>query len=86
MKKNIGGLVVDLWKNDQGRPPKLSVRQKRNILRQTKLLQEELGNFCVKKVMVKSGISSSISEMTVRRFLRKDGLKWARVQRKEIEV
>ena len=86
MKKNIGGLVVDLWKNDQGRPPKLSVRQKRNILRQTKLLQEELGNFCVKKVMVKPGISSSISEMTVRRFLRKDGLKWARVQRKEIEV
>ena len=86
MKKSIGGLVVDLWKNDQGRPPKLSVRQKRNILRQTKLLQEELGNFCVKKVMVKPGISSSISEMTVRRFLRKDGLKWARVQRKEIEV
>ena len=86
MKKNIGGLVVDLWKNDQGRPPKLSVRQKRNILQQTKLLQEELGNFCVKKVMVKPGISSSISEMTVRRFLRKDGLKWARVQRKEIEV
>ena len=86
MKKNIGGLVVDLWKNDQGRPPKLSVRQKRNILRQTKLLQEELGNFWVKKVMVKPGISSSISEMTVRRFLRKDGLKWARVQRKEIEV
>ena len=37
MKKNIGDLVVDLRKNNQGRPPKLSVRQKRNILRQTKL-------------------------------------------------
>ena len=31
MKKNIGDLVVDLRKNNQGRPPKLSVRQKRNI-------------------------------------------------------
>ena len=32
LKKNIGGLVVDLQKNDQERPPKLSVRQKRDIL------------------------------------------------------
>ena len=45
MKKNIGDLVVDLRKNNQGRPPKLSVPQKRNILRQTKPLQEEMGNF-----------------------------------------
>ena len=84
MKKNIGDLVVDLRKNNQGRPPKLSVRQKRNILRQTKLLQEEMGNFCVKRVMVKAGIPPSISEETVRRVLRKAGLKWARVQRKGI--
>ena len=84
MKKNIGDLVVNLQKNNQGRPPKLSVRQKRNILRQTKLLQEERGNFCVKRVMVKAGIPPSISEETVRRVLRKAGLKWARVQRKGI--
>ena len=38
-----------LQKNKQGRPPKLSVQQKRNILRQTKHLQEEMGNFFVKK-------------------------------------
>ena len=84
MKKNIGHLVVDLRKINQGRPPKLSVRQKRNILRQTKLLQEEMGNFCVKRVMVKAGIPPSISEETVWRVLRKAGLKWARVQRKGI--
>ena len=71
-------------KNNEGRPPKLSLRQKRNILRQTKLLQEEMGNFCVKRVMVKAGIPPSISEQTVRRVLRKAGLKWARVQRKGI--
>ena len=69
MKKNIGDLVVDLRKNNQGRRPKLSVRQKRNILRQTKLLQEEMGNFCLKRVMVKAGIPPSISEETVRRVL-----------------
>ena len=35
MKKNIEDLVVDLRKNNQGRPPKLSVRQKRSISRQS---------------------------------------------------
>ena len=43
-----------------------------------------MGNFCVKRVMVKAGIPPSISEETVRRVLRKAGLKWARVQRKGI--
>ena len=84
MKKNIGDLVVDLRKNNQVRTPELSARQKRNILRQTKLLQEEMRNFCVKRVMVKAGIPPSISEETVRGVLRKAGLKWACVQRKGI--
>ena len=41
MKRNIEDLVANLQKHNQGRPPKLSVRKKRNILQQTKLLQEE---------------------------------------------
>ena len=69
MKKNIGDLVVDLQKNKQGRPPKLSARQKRNILQQTKLLQKQMGKFCRKKVMLKAGIPPSLSEETVRRVL-----------------
>ena len=85
MKKKIGDLVVDLQQNNQGRPPKLFVWQK-NLLRQAKLLQEEIGFFCVKRVMVKAGISPSISEDTVRRVFRKAGLKWARVQRKGILI
>ena len=36
-------------KNNQGRRPKLSVQQKRNFLRQTKRLQEEMGNFFFKE-------------------------------------
>ena len=35
--------------NNQGRPPKLSIPQKRNILQQTNRLQEEMGNVFVKK-------------------------------------
>ena len=84
MKENIGDLVVDLRNNNQGTPPKPSVRQKRNILRRTKLLQEEMGNFCLKRVIVKVGIPPSISEETVCRVLRKAGLKWTRVHRKGI--
>ena len=62
MKRNTG----DLQNNNQGRPPKLPVQQKRNILRQTRRLQEEMGNFFVKRVMVEACIPPSISEETVR--------------------
>ena len=37
--KNIGHVVVDKWKQNEGRPTKLSERQKRNILHQAKVLQ-----------------------------------------------
>ena len=60
MVKNIGDLVLDKRKQNQGRPTKLSDRQKRNILRQVKVLHEEVGNFSVKKVRVRDGIPSSI--------------------------
>ena len=49
MKKSIGDLVVDLHKNNQGRPPKPSVGENINTSRQTKLLQEEIRKpFCKK--------------------------------------
>ena len=69
-------------KKKLGRSPKLSVQHKKNILWQTKLLQEDIGNFCVKRVMVTAGIPSSISMETVCRVLWKAGLKWTHVQRK----
>ena len=71
-------------KNNQGRPPKLSVCEKRNILRQNKRLQEDMGNFCVKRVIVKAGIPPSICEETVCRVLQKAGWKCTHVQSKEI--
>ena len=63
-----------LWKNNQGKPPKLSVWQKRNILRQTKRLREEMRNFLVKISNGKS-IQASIIEETVFRVLQKTDLK-----------
>ena len=84
MKKNIGDFVVDLRRNNQGRPLKISFQQNINILQQTKLLKEDMGNFCVKRVMVKASIPPSISEKTFQRVLRKTELKWARVQRERI--
>ena len=68
MKRNIEDLVVGLQKNNQGRPPKPAVRKKRNILQQTKFSQEEMGNFSVKRVIVKIGISPFISKERVDNF------------------
>ena len=45
MENNIADLVVDLGENNQGRSPKLSVLQKRNILRQTKRFKKKPETF-----------------------------------------
>ena len=82
--KNIGDLVPDKRKQIQGRPTKLSGRQKRNILRQAKVLQEEVGNFSMKRVMVRAGIPPSVSTATVHRVMEKAGLKWSHAQKKGV--
>ena len=56
----------------------------RNILRQAKVLQEEVGNFSVKRVMVRAGIPLSISTATVCRVMKKAGLKWSHAQKKGV--
>ena len=47
--KNIGDQVPHKRKQSQQGPARLYYRQKRNILRQAKLHQEEVENFSVKK-------------------------------------
>ena len=84
MVKNIGELAPYKRKQNQGRPTKLSDRQKRNILRQAKGLQGEVGNFSVKRIMVRTGIPPSISTATVRRVMKKVGLKWSHAQKKGV--
>ena len=82
MVKNIGDLVLDERKQNQGKPIKFLDRQKRNNLRQAKVHQEEVENFSVKKIMVKAGIPPSISTATVCSVLRKAVLKWCLAQKK----
>ena len=82
LRPQFGNLVLDKRKQNQGRPTKLSDRQKRNILRQAKELQEEVGNFSAKGVMVRAGIPPSIITATVCRVMRKAGLKWSHAQNK----
>ena len=79
--KDVGDLVVNLRSNNQGRPPKLSVQGKRNILQKTKCLQEEMGNFSLKKIMVKAGVPVSISEKIDCSILQEADLKRTSVQR-----
>ena len=74
--------MIDLPKNNQKRPPKRPFRQKRSISQQTKHLQQEMGNFCVKRIIVKAGIPPPLSEETVCRVLQKAGCKQSRVQRR----
>ena len=83
-RSKICDLVLDKWNQNQGRPTKLSDRQKRNILRQARVLQEEVGNFSMRRVMVKAGIPPSISIAKVRRVMRKEGLKWSHAQKKGV--
>ena len=71
MVKNIGDLVPDKRKQNQGRPAKSK------ILRQAKVLQEEVGNFSGKRVMVRADTPPSISTATVRKVMRKAELKWS---------
>ena len=63
MDKNIGDLVPEKRKQNQGKPTKLLDRQKRSILRQAKLLQEELGNFIEKRVLVWASIQQKFVEL-----------------------
>ena len=77
MVKNIGDLVLDERKQNQGRPIKFSDRQKRNILHQAKVHQEEVGNFTVKRVIARAGITPSISTATVCKLMRMAGFKWS---------
>ena len=68
-----------------GRPEKLTLREKRCILRQVKILRKENGNFTSKKLMVRSGVNLKyVSSRTVRRLLNKNGYRYLQARKKGI--
>ena len=81
-KKPIGSLAVDKRKHNPGRPPKLSERDKRSILRQVDVLRDSVGHFTSKHVRVSAGVESRVSDETVRRVLRGHGLRYKHARKK----
>ena len=71
-------------KNNQVRPPKLFVWQKKKHLMVNQAFTRRDGKLSIKRVMVKAGIPPFINEETVLRVLEKDDLKWAHFRRKKI--
>eukprot|EP00794_Sanderia_malayensis_P010595 gene10595-11716_t len=84
MKRPIEDTTVDKRKNNKGRPPKLTVRDKRNILRQVEILRRDYGYFTTKRLKVFAGVSPDISDETVRRVLRKAGFKYSHSRKKGV--
>eukprot|EP00794_Sanderia_malayensis_P002718 gene2718-3143_t len=84
MKRPIEDTTVDKRKNNKGCPLKLTVRDKRNILRQVEILRRDYGHFTTKRLKVFAGVSPDISDETVRRMLRKAGFKYSHSRKKGV--
>ena len=81
-KKPIKNTVIDKRKYDPGRPPKLSKRDKRSIIRQVEVLRHSVGHFTSRHVRVSAGTGSRVSDETVRRVMRSDGLNYRHARKK----
>ena len=73
---------MDKRKHNPGRPSKLSERDKRSILRQVQVLRDSVGHFTSRHVRVSAGIGSRVSDETVRRVMRRDGLGYRHARKK----
>ena len=68
-----------------GRLEKLTLRQKRSVLRNINILREEDSNFTSKKLLLNSEINpKDISSRTLRRFLNKNGYHYLQARKKGI--
>lgn len=81
-RKPIGNPVIDKRKHNPGRPPKLSERDKRSIIRQVAVLRHSVGHFTSRHVRVSAGIGSRVSDETIRRVMRSDGLNYRHSRKK----
>lgn len=85
-KKPIGSSAVDKRKSTPGRPSKLSERDKRSIIRQVEVLRDSVGNFTSRHVRVSAGIESRVSDETVRRVMRSNGLRYRHARKKGLLI
>ena len=84
MKRPIGDDVIDKRKNNKGRPPKLTARDKCIILRQVEILRRDYGYFTTERLKVFAGVSPEISDETVRRVMRAAGYRYSHSRKKGV--
>ena len=64
----------ECYRDFEGRPRKLSLREERHILQTLSSLRHEEGNFTSIRLMARAGISPKhVSNRTIRRFLQREG-------------
>jgi len=73
---------LDLRKKNSGRPPKLTEKDKRNILRAVQKLRVSCGYFTSGKIKVEANLSNKVSNRTIRRVLNNAGYKYLRSRKK----
>ena len=61
--------IPDKRWNNNGRPRKLTDRDRRALLRQIPILRKECGSFTVKRMRVAAGIRANVCDETIRRVL-----------------
>ena len=64
-----------------GRPSKLSMRDKRRIMRTVKILRSQDPNWTVKRIIMKADLHA-VSRRTVSRYLNKQGLRYLQARKK----
>ena len=75
-------ITHDRRHNNTGRPKKSNARDVRRIKRQIKILREHYGSFSSRDLQEACGLSSTMSNLTFRRILKANKIKWLNTRRK----
>ena len=84
MNRPIHYEVEDPRKFNKGRPPKLSVRDERKIIRESEKLRNKYEHFTSRRLKLEAGIPNSISVECVRRVLRREKMKYTHTRKKGV--
>ena len=89
LKKPIGVAHEDKRHKNPGRPSKLSVRDKRTVIRRYEQVididkRDGDGQVSVKRISLEAGLADRVSDETVRRVLRGDDLRYINLRKKGI--
>ena len=83
-KRSVGDKNgFDKRKLNKGRPPKVTIHDKRRILRTVLNLRRTVGSFTLKHVQVESGMMH-VCNRTVQNILHKGGYKYQKSRKKEL--